>query len=67
MSLSTEATKSRRQEVSTIATIEYGRGLLGRCITGNFGNLGSKMPTLSKDRKWSSSTWRNIFGDNTTR
>ena len=28
MSLRTEATKSRRQKVSTIATIEYGRDLL---------------------------------------
>ncbi|WMV36295.1 hypothetical protein MTR67_029680 [Solanum verrucosum] len=47
-SYTTEVPESKRQEVSTTATIEYGRGLLGRCITGNFGNLGSEMPTLSE-------------------
>uniref|UniRef100_A0A0V0H7F3 Putative ovule protein n=1 Tax=Solanum chacoense TaxID=4108 RepID=A0A0V0H7F3_SOLCH len=66
-SYTTEVPESKRQEVSTSATIEYGRGLIGRCITGNFGNLGSEMPTLSEVRKWAPSTWKKVFGVISTR
>lgn len=30
---------------------DYGKGLLGRCNIGSFGNLKSEMPTLSDVRK----------------
>ncbi|KAH0653569.1 hypothetical protein KY290_031841 [Solanum tuberosum] len=46
--------KAKGKRFSTTATIEYGGGLLGRCIRGNIGNLSSEMPTFSEVRKWAS-------------